>query len=202
MNKDIVLANYQQEPIDVKGKLYSSFLTYTTLPPFNYIMNYTDTADQGEDYLCSIDYGMFNGQYYILDVLFTKEPMEVTEPAQAQMMTKDNVGYAKIESNNGGRGYARNVARICKEIGNKHTYVDWFHNSENKMARILSNATGIMQNVLFPVNWEDRWPEFAKDLKKYQREGKNVHDDAEDCLTGVYENSSPNTMSFGNTRII
>ena len=44
--------------------------------------------------------------------------------------------------------------------------------------------------------------EFAKDLKKYQKEGKNAHDDAEDCLTGVYENPSPNTMSFGNTRII
>lgn len=202
MNKDITLANYQQEPIDVKGKLYSGFLTYTQLPPFSYIMNYTDTADEGEDYLCSIDYGVFNGQMYILDVLFTKEPMEITEPAQARMMTKDHVGYAKIESNNGGRGYARNVARICKELGNNHIFVDWFHNSENKIARILSNSTGVMQNVFFPLNWEDRWPEFAKDLKKFQREGKNLHDDAEDCLTGVYENASPNTISFGNTRIL
>lgn len=201
MNKDIVLANYQQEPVDIKGKLYTKFLTYTEIPPFQYIMNYTDTADEGEDYLCSIDYGVFNGQKYILDVLFTKEAMEYTEPEQARMMTKDNVGYAKIESNNGGRGYARNVARICKELGNRHTFVDWFHNSENKRARILSNSTGIMQNVFFPINWEDRWPEFAKDLKKYQKEGKNIHDDAEDCLTGVYENSSPNTIKFGNTRI-
>lgn len=202
MNKDIVLANYQQEPIDIKGKLYTNFLTYEKLPPFEYIMNYTDTADMGEDYLCSIDYGVFNKQMYILDVLFTKDPMEITEPAQAKMMTKDHVGYAKVESNNGGRGYARNVARICKEIGNNHIFVDWFHNSENKMARILSNSTGVMQNVFFPINWEDRWPEFAKDLKKYQKEGKNIHDDAEDCLTGVYENPSPNMISFGNTRII
>jgi hypothetical protein len=37
----------------------------------------------------------------------------------------------------------------------------------------------------------DRWPEFATAINKYQREGKNAHDDAPDCLTGVYENPKP-----------
>ena len=46
MNKDIIYANYQQEPIDVKNRLYSKFKTYEKLPPAHYIMNYTDTADQ------------------------------------------------------------------------------------------------------------------------------------------------------------
>lgn len=205
MNKDIIEANYQQEPIDIKGKLYSGFLTYKLdeIPKFKYIMNYTDTADEGKDYLCSIDYGVdFNDQMYLLDVLFTQEPMEVTEPAQAKMMTKDNVGYAKIESNNGGRGYARNVDRELKLLGNKHTKVDWFHNSENKLARILSNATGVMNNVFMPENWATRYPEFYMALTKYQREGKNEHDDAPDCLTGVYENDKPNTMQFGYNRVI
>lgn len=205
MNKDIVLANYQQEPIDIKGKLYSKFMTYKyeNMPKFKYIMNYTDTADMGEDYLCSIDYGVdFNNQKYILDVLYTQEPMEKTEPAQAKMMTKDNVGYAKIESNNGGRGYARNVQKELIALNNRHTKVDWFHNSENKMARILSNATGIMNNVFMPEDWSERFPEFYLSLTKYQREGKNKHDDAEDTLTGVYENSSPNLLQFGYNSII
>lgn len=48
-----------------------------------------------------------------------------------------------------------------------------------------------MNNVYFPVNWKDRWPEFAKDISKYQKEGKNANDDAPDALTGVYENSKP-----------
>lgn len=198
MNKDIVLANYQQEPIDVKGRLYSHIKTYTDIPRdskgnnlFKYILNYTDTADTGSDYLCSICYGMYESTYYILDVLYTKEPMEVTEPATAQMLTNNNVGNALIESNNGGRGFSRNVIRELKALGNTHTKIQWFFQSKNKTSRILSNSTGVMQNVLFPVNWEDRWPDFAEAIRKYQKEGKNAHDDAPDALTGVYENDKP-----------
>lgn len=197
MNKDIIYANYQQEPIDVKNRLYTSFKTYEKLPPAHYIMNYTDTADEGDDYLCSIDYQMYNSEYYILDVIYTQESMEVTEPAVAEMMTKDNVGNTNIESNNGGRGFARNVQKELKELKNTHTKVNWFHQGENKVARILSNSTGVMNNIYFPINWEDRWPEFAKHLKHYVRTGKNEHDDAEDCLTGVYEHPRPNTIQFG-----
>ena len=98
MNKDIIYANYQQEPIDVKNRLYSEFKTYDKLPPAHYIMNYTDTADEGEDFLCSIDYQMYNNSYYILDVIYTQESMEITEPAVAKMLTNDKVGYANIES--------------------------------------------------------------------------------------------------------
>lgn len=198
MNKDIIEANYQQEPIDVKGRLYTKFMTYTEVPKddngndlFKYILNYTDTADTGGDFLCSICYGMFNDIYYILDVLYTKEAMETTEPATAEMLTRNNVGCAIIESNNGGRGFARNVERLCKEAGNKHTNIQWFHQSKNKVARILSNSTSVMNNVAFPIDWETRFPEFAKAIKKYQKEGKNAHDDAPDALTGVYENPKP-----------
>lgn len=198
MNKDIILANYQQEPIDIKGRLYTTFKTYSDVPRgengdplFNYILNYTDTADEGSDFLCSICYGMYNEEHYILDVLYTKESMEITEPAVAKMLTKHNVGCALIESNNGGRGFARNVERECREKGNLHTTIKWFHQSTNKTARILSNSTSVMNNIYFPVNWQDRFPEFAADILKYQREGKNAHDDAPDALTGVYENPKP-----------
>ncbi len=198
MNKDIVAANYQQEPVDIKGRLYSKIKTYTEIPKddsgnplFKYILNYTDTADEGSDFLCSICYGMYEDSFYILDVLYTKAPMEFTEPETAKMLTKNNVGFALIESNNGGKGFARNVEKECKEIGNKHTVIKWFHQNTNKVARILSNSTGVMNNVYFPVNWKDSWPDFARDLTKYQKEGKNAHDDAPDALTGVYENPKP-----------
>ena len=198
MNKDIVAANYQQEPIDIKGRLYSSFKTYTELPQdekgnslLKYLLNYTDTADMGSDFLCSICYGMYGDAYYILDVLYTKDAMEITEPATARMLTAHNIGCAIIESNNGGRGFARNVETECKALGNRHTNIKWFHQSKNKIARILSNSTSVMNNIYFPVNWMDKWPDFARDITRYQREGKNVHDDAPDALTGVYENPKP-----------
>lgn len=208
MNKDIVAANYQQEPIDVKGRLYTRIKTYTDIPKddngnslFQYILNYTDTADEGGDFLCSIAYGMYNESYYVLDVYYTKDAMETTEPAVAKMLTKHHVGCAMIESNNGGRGFARNVERECRWNGNNHTTIRWFHQTQNKVARILSNSTSVMNNVLFPINWQDKWPEFANDIMKYQREGKNAHDDAPDALTGVYENPKPKGVARLNTNL-
>ena len=44
-----------------------------------------------------------------------------------------------------------------------------------------------MEHIYFPANWKEKWPDFYEDLMKYQREGKNAHDDAEDTLTGIAE---------------
>jgi len=195
MGADIASANYQQEPIDIKGKLYSSFKTYTKLPMdehgnllFTEIRNYTDTADEGDDYLCSINYGVYNHEAYVLNVLYTNAPMEVTEPATAQMLFDDKVNIADIESNNGGRGFARSVERILLEkFKTNRTRINTFHQTKNKTARIISNATWVMDHVYFPVNWRDRWPEYYDAMTKYQREGKNKHDDAPDCTTGIAE---------------
>ena len=198
MNKDIIAANYQQEPIDIKGRLYSNIRTYTSIPKdesgkplFQYYLNYTDTADTGADYLCSICYGVYNDEAYILDVIYSKESMEITEPLVANMLTKHNIGIATIESNNGGRGFARNVETLIRQGGNRHTVIKTFHQTQNKVSRILSNSTGVMNNIYFPINWQDKWPDFATAILSYQREGKNAHDDAPDALTGCYENMKP-----------
>ena len=190
MGPEIASANYQQEPIDLKGRLYSSIKTYEKLPTdlFTSIRNYTDTADTGSDYLCSINYGVYEKEAYILNVIYTKEPMEITESAVAKMQFENNVSIADIESNNGGRGFARAVERILKEkYTSNRTRISWFHQSKNKQARILSNATWVMDHIYFPKNWMDRWPEFAKAILTYQKEGKNKHDDGPDALTGVAE---------------
>lgn len=194
MDRAIALANYQQTPIDIKGRLYTSFRTYEDVPRdtsgaplFTAVKNYTDTADEGSDYLCSVNYGEYMGEAYVLDVLFTKAPMEQTEPATAKMLIKDRVNWADIESNNGGRGFARNVEREMALQGWNRTHIAWFHQSKNKNARILTNATFVMNHIYFPVNWMDRWPEFYESMARYQREGRNAHDDAQDAITGVAE---------------
>lgn len=190
MGEDVVSANYQQEPIDLKGRLYTSFKTYDgELPQFKYIKNYTDTADTGNDYLCSINYGVtFQNEAYILNVLYTKEGMEVTEPAQAKMMFEDEVNIADIESNNGGRSYSRNVERIMRErYKTNKTVFRPFHQSKNKAARILSNSTWVMEHIYYPHNWKHRFPEYYEAMMKYQKEGKNKHDDAPDATTGIAE---------------
>nr|DAY55296.1 MAG TPA: Terminase [Caudoviricetes sp.] len=196
MGADIASANYQQEPIDLKGQLYTSFKTYedvpmdkTGKPLFTAVRSYTDTADEGSDWLCSIVYGVYNKEAYVLDIIYTKEPMEVTEGLVATQLYQHQVSLAKIESNNGGKGFARAVKRILKEkYGSNRTKVKWFHQSQNKVARILSNSTWVMDHIYFPTNWKDRWPDYYEDMNKYQREGKNAHDDGPDATTGVAEN--------------
>lgn len=190
LGADIASANYQQEPIDIKGRLYSDFKTYTIRTDFKRISAYTDTADTGSDYLASFIYGeTMDNEAYILDVVYSKEPMEVTEPLLAKALVANNVNVSMIESNNGGRGFSRNVERIVKEkYGSNKTVFKWFHQSQNKQSRILTNTTWIMEHVYFPEDWRNRWPELFNSLVTYQREGKNAHDDAPDALTGVAEN--------------
>lgn len=189
MGQHIASANYQQEPIDQKGRLYSSFKTYRQLPSeFMGIYAYCDTADQGNDYLCNIIWGVHDREAYVLDVIYTKDPMEITEPKVAKALQRFKVNQARIESNSGGRAFARNIRRILQEeLNDNRTQVTWFYQSKNKIARIVSNATWVMEHIYFPENWRDRFPEYYDAMVSYQREGKNAHDDAPDATTGVAE---------------
>ncbi|MDD7352442.1 MAG: phage terminase large subunit [Peptoniphilaceae bacterium] len=195
MSPEIALANYQQEPIDLKGTLYKSFKTYDEIPKdmfgnykFTEIKSYCDTADTGDDYLCNIIYGVLNREAYIVDVYYTKDHMEITEKEVAKRLTEYKVNNALVEGNNGGRGFARQVERNMRELGNHKTIIRTFHQTNNKNARILSNATWIMEHIYYPSNWHNKWNEYFISMKEYQREGKNPHDDAQDATTGVAEN--------------
>ena len=204
MGEDIAKANYQQMPIDMKGRLYASFKTYETLPTdkhgnslFTVVKSYCDTADTGADYLCNIIYGVYHKEAYVLDVYYTKDGMEITEPETAKRLMRFGVNEADIESNNGGRGFARNVERELSQLGSNRTKINWFHQSKNKAARILSNSTWVMSHIYYPVNWKDRWPEYYDAMTSYQKEGRNKHDDAPDATTGIAEKADrPDLFSF------
>lgn len=189
MDEDIVRANYDQEPIDLKGVLYEHLVIYDVKPNFVRIEAVCDTADTGSDYLCSIVYGKTEDKMaYILDVIYTKESMETTELKVAKQFTEYGVSIAHIESNNGGRGFSRSVERIARqELGNRVTVFKPYTQTMNKQSRILSNATAVELNVRFPKDWKQLYPEFYKSVTEYQREGKNLHDDAEDTLTAIVE---------------
>jgi predicted phage terminase large subunit-like protein len=190
MAREIVEANYNQEPIDVQGRLYESFMTYETLPKGAkdaIRRNYTDTADKGTDFLCSVCYLEFESDVYILDVVMSDEAMEITEPMVANMLDRNDVNEAEVESNSGGRGFGRNIERLLKESKNLKCVITEKTQTSNKEARILSSSAWVQKRVYMPHNWIQRFPEFAKQLLAYQRKGKNPHDDAPDVLAGIYE---------------
>ncbi|MGO2084178.1 phage terminase large subunit [Vagococcus sp.] len=182
----IANANYQQKPIDQEGRLYKSFKTYDVRSEYKKVWSYTDTADEGKDYLCSIVWGeTHDGRIEVIDIIYTQKPMEYTEKAVANQFINNKVNHARIESNNGGRGFARNVREKIK--GKSATAVVWFHQSDNKNSRIYSNSYWIEQNVYFPSDWSIRWPEYYESMTTYQAQGKNAHDDAQNAITGIAE---------------
>lgn len=182
---------YMQNPQPLEGLMYREFRTYEIIPdaPGNKSRRccYTDSADTGADYLCSILYEERPTGNYVTDVIYTKKPMEYTEQALAQILTKRKTEVCFIESNNGGRGFLRNVERLCREYGNTRTYFNGFHQSQNKNVRIYTHSNDVSNMVFFPLDWERQWPELARALKSYRKEGGNAHDDAPDALTGTFE---------------
>lgn len=188
-NPFVFETQYMQNPTPMEGLMYASFRTYREIPVTVRAVrkNYTDSADKGEDFLCSIDYVETETGNYITDVLYTQEPMEVTETSVARMMAADLVEVANIEGNNGGEGFARNVERNLRIMGAASAAVKTFHQSANKEVRIFSRSAEVQNMVFFPEGWEMRWPAFHAALKSYRRAGKNAHDDAPDAVTGTVE---------------
>lgn len=177
---------YQGRPSVREGLLYGdNFLTYEELPrDIVRRANYTDTADTGDDYLCSLCYVVDpDGVIYVTDAVYSREPMEMTEGLVGTMLRESGTRAALIESNNGGRGFARAVQALAPQVR-----VEWFHQSANKEARILSNAATVVHTIRFPRDWALRWPELYAHLTTYRRKFRaNRWHDAADVVTGLVE---------------
>ena len=187
-------AMYQGHPSSREGLLYgNNFREYDKLPR-DIVTSacYTDTADAGDDYLCSVAYSVdTDGVIYVTDVVYSKEAMEHTESLVAAMLTQEKTRQVYVESNNGGRGFARALQRLLPKVR-----VEWFHQSGNKEARILSNSATVLHNLRMPKDWHLRWPEFYTHLTTYRRLFKaNRHDDAADALTGIVEREVTDSSS-------
>lgn len=190
LSPEILKANYYQEPMDIQGRLYTNFDEWTVLPESTIRYSNTDVADQGKDYLCTINWFKHDDRVYITDVYYSNERAEVTEPQVAKMITADEITEAEFESNNGGKGYARNIERELKSLGNLKTVVKWTPQTANKEARILSSSAWVQKNVLMPPNWQSKYPEFAAEVLSYVANGKNIHDDGVDILATIYERAT------------
>lgn len=182
-------ANFMQLPIDLKGALYGDFKTYDVVDytSFERSIAYIDTADEGSDSLCAIMGGVIGRYGYVTDIYFTEESMETTEPETARRLNQADTREALIESNNGGRGFARNVISNLQRLKNRKCNITWFHQSKNKRTRIIVNSANVMEQIIMPEDWKKRWPSFYKAISTYQRKGKNAHDDAPDGITGFVE---------------
>lgn len=192
MNPDIAEANYNQEPIERKGVLYPTLMEWTEIPEDTPATVYgrCDTADTGTDNLVSIYYRKGkNGDLYITHIYSSDEPMEVTEPATARDIKEQRCSQFKVESNNGGRGFARNIEKLLQEQGTLCSVMT-VAQTANKESRILSSETFVKRHVFMPPHWRQKYPEAYRKITTYMRGGRNQHDDEVDVLASLYEDNA------------
>lgn len=190
-------AEYMQEPIEAKGLLFpKSELNRFKLSDIegkqpDGTIGACDVADEGDDDFCAPFAKVFGTKYFITDVLFTKDNVEITEPKLVSVILDTRCDNIRIESNNGGRLFALNVRRSVK-AKNEKCLVQAMPTTANKETRILLKSGWIKKHCYFLEESEYKkgsdYDRFMKALTGYKKEGGNKHDDAPDGMTILAEN--------------
>jgi predicted phage terminase large subunit-like protein len=185
--KEIWLAEYQQQPIDIEGRLFSSyqrieeseFEDFIKTNPIEGTIAYIDVSDTGMDYTAMAVAAIVKNQVYIVDYVFTRDNTDITIPMCAAILNKWNVSYVRVESNNMGAMFARQLQTLTK------SKVLQVANTVNKMTRIIMQSAFITSRVQFVSKDDQQCQTFIQNMLTFSKEGKNKHDDAPDCLAGL-----------------
>lgn len=146
------------------------------------VFGYIDVADQGDDSLCHVVGKIFKGKIFITDVIFSTQSIDTTAPLCISLIEKTKSTYTRVESNNQGGGFIREIRRsISPEKVLPVT------NSANKHTRILLEYGFIKQYFYFRNDYEkgSDYDKFMRELLSYMKDGSSKHDDAPDGLSGL-----------------
>lgn len=202
---------YQGNPGSAEGRLYRNpFRTYVDKSEWGTFVrsgNYTDVADEGDDFTFSACYDVYksgneawneqNKRFepilyaLITDMVFTQENTEVTAVTVPEMINRCGTQKAWIESNNGGAGFEKLIRKKIKAISEP------FYQGANKESRIITNSASVNAQIIMPLGWEERFSKIHEHVTGFLRDfPANEHDDPEDGLTGIYEKE----LADGDTR--
>lgn len=185
--KEIWLAEYQQQPIDIEGRLFSSyqriepdqFEDFIKTNPIEGALAYIDVSDTGMDYTAMAVAAIIKNQVYIVDYVFTRDNTDISIPLCAAILNKWNVSYVRVESNNMGAMFARQLQTLTK------SKVLQVANTVNKLTRIIMQSAFITSRMQFVSKDDQQAQTFIQNMLTFSKEGKNKHDDAPDCLAGL-----------------
>jgi predicted phage terminase large subunit-like protein len=185
IHPDIWSAEYQQNPVDIKGRLFSDVKTIS-MEDFGFIEQkiegafaYIDVSDQGKDFTAMAISVIIGGQVYVVDYLFSRDNTDITIPLCAEKLNKWKVSYCRVESNSMGAMFSRHLQLL---VTGKILQVN---NQQNKMTRIIMQSATITNSFLFLNDESYQCKQFIENVKNFSKDGKNKHDDAPDCLAGL-----------------
>lgn len=192
---------YQGNPSSAEGRLYQPFKTWTDKDEWGQYVRtgcYVDVADEGSDWLFAATYDIYKSENMvwneqkkkyepilfalITDMVFTDESTEVTTISVPALINRNNVQKAWIEANNGGAQFEKVIKKKIRALTCP------FHQGGNKESRIITCSAMVNQQIIFPFDWETRFPKAYEHINSFLRNfDANAHDDAEDGITGIYE---------------
>lgn len=196
LDESIWEAEYMQNPIEAKGLLFPK----SELQRFRKehikdrkpdgTIGACDVADQGDDDFSAPFGDIFGDKVFIKEVVFTKDPVEVTEPRITQAIIDTGCDKIRIESNNGGRIFGNSIRKNINAKKHK-SEIQTKPTTKNKETRILMKSGWIKKHCVFlhesDIIKGSDYDRFLKSLTGYKKEGGNKHDDAPDSLTILAE---------------
>lgn len=183
-------AMYQQDPVELEGTAFprSKLKRYKLkdLERFDYIVvNYTDVADQGTDYLCSGFAGIIGDKAYLLDVIYTQLDSNYTIPKTVEKFEKWNVEKSIYESNNQGLMYTK---LLKQELSAKYKIVPK-PNTTHKHSRIIIQADWVVDNMYFrsdnDIKNHPEYQLYLEHLCDYLKAKPGDPNDAPDMTAGL-----------------
>lgn len=195
VNEEQWSAEFQQEPIEAKGRVFpeSELKRYFELPKDkepDAIIATCDTAEKGSDSTSLIIGQIYGDDVYICDVVHDNSGPDITKPECAEKLIEHKVSNCQFESNNAGEYYARDVDQLVKDRGGKCS-ITTKRSITQKMTRIIVASDGIKQHFYFKdkslYQPGSQYDLFMKELTGLTKTGKVPHDDAPD-VTAMLEN--------------
>lgn len=183
--ESIWMAEYMQEPVDIKGRLFNQLNTITRseFEPYKEkivgSIGYVDVADMGADYTASAILAVADNKLFVVDYVFNKANTDITLPQVANILNKWGSTYCRVESNSMGAMFSR---YLQKEVKTKILPV---HNTTNKVTRIIMQSVWIQEKIIFVVDDRPECQQFIQNVLSFSKEGKNKNDDAPDCMAGL-----------------
>ncbi len=193
-NEPVFDRQYQQDPKPLAGILFprhklnrfrKSELSNDGLL---HTLGYCDVKDEGIDYL-SFPFGKIykvedKGRVYITDVVFSQDTVEVTIPQSAAKIKELNVNYVRVEKNNQGGGFIRDLRKL---VPPEKVYP--VHNTAAKLSRIWNEYAFIIKYCYFlddaDIEPGSEYDKFLRNVCTFMKDGSTKVDDGPDSLSGL-----------------
>jgi predicted phage terminase large subunit-like protein len=187
-NESIWMAEYMQQPVDAKGRLFENIGYFNheekqrIIEQSSGALGYIDVADDGSDFLCAVIGHVVENKIYVTDCVYSQSNTDVTIPLCSAMLNKNKVKYCRVETNSMGAIFMR---LLKSKIDSTTTTLLGVNSNTNKDTRIFMNSSYVINNFVFSNETKGDYFQMVTNLKNYSSNGKNKHDDAPDSITGL-----------------